>query len=138
MRQVLVGIVAITLLLVACKKERSDENVEANELTIYGRFVGTFVRSGMDTAQVSLLFRENNTFEGSSNRSRYPAICGGTFEATGDVLAVNDTCSWTADFDWTLIFDGSYNFSLSGDNDLRIWRSNGSITDEYRLAKVIR
>ena len=123
------------LVLSACKK--SDDTSGSHDLN--GRFRGTFHRStSPDTAQVTFNFKPDMTFDGTGGPSYYPSICGGTFQRTNDVLAVNDTCAWTANFDWTLIFDGSYNILFTSENSVRIWKTNGAVTDEYLLNRITR
>jgi hypothetical protein len=134
MRQLL-GLLTFVLVLSACEKSNND-NSEANEL--YGRYRGTFNRSGMDTAQVSFFFKEDKTFEGTGGPLNYPSICSGTYLQNGNSLVVNDTCAWTANFDWTLIFDGNYDINFTGQNSVRIWKTNGAVTDEYLLTRITR
>jgi hypothetical protein len=90
----------------------------------------------MDTTRVSLLFTDNR-FEGSSDIMNYPAICGGTFIVQDNMINFADSCTWTANFDWTLILKGQYTIEKNG-GAVKIWRTNGAIKDEYILAKVIR
>jgi hypothetical protein len=42
---------------------------------------------------------------------------------------------WTADFDWTLILEGKFNYQLNG-NHLKIWKTVGEVTDAYELEKA--
>ena len=118
----------------ACQKNKS-ETIDGD---IFGRYTGTFHRTGMDTVQVNFIFKTDNTFEGSSARFQYPAICGGSFQRSDMDLVVNDSCTWTANFDWTLIFDGNYNIAFINENAIRIWRTNGTVTDEYILNRFSR
>jgi hypothetical protein len=136
MRQVFF-LLGSVLFLAACEKSDSDDN-NPPDATIYGRYTGTFSRTGMDTTNVQIGLLSTNKFEGTSDRPNYPAICGGNFTFDGNILAVNDTCSWTANFDWSLIFDGNYNVSFTGQNTVRLWRTTGSVTDEYLLRKMVR
>jgi hypothetical protein len=135
MRQIS-ALLALVLVLTACKKEKSNDNSSLN--SFYGRYTGTFNRSGLDTSHVDLYFKDDKSFEGSSDRTNYPAICDGKFQLNGTSLMADDTCSWTANFDWTLIFDGNYTISFSDNNSVRVWRTNGTITDEYNLRKITR
>jgi hypothetical protein len=138
MRQVLF-LLGIMLVISACEKNNNDnDNNPGNDPSVYGRYTGTFYRTGMDTTPVTLGLLSTNQFEGTSDRPLYPAICGGNFTFDGSILTVNDTCAWTANFDWTLIFDGNYNVSFTGENAIRIWRTSGSVTDEYLLKKLVR
>jgi hypothetical protein len=123
-------------ILGACEKDSNNNDNGINELM--GRYSGTFTRTGMDTANVDFFFKDNNTFEGSSDTDKYPAICSGSFEINSSSIFVNDTCTWTANFDWTLIFDGTYSISFGENNAVRIWRNNGAVMDEYRLVRYSR
>ena len=131
-----VALFSFVLVLAACEKSNNNDNPAANEL--YGRYRGTFNRTGMDTANVSLYFKEAASFEGTGGALNYPSICSGSFQVSGNSLVVNDTCAWTANFDWTLIFDGNYNINFTGENSVRIWRTNGAVTDEYLLNRITR
>ncbi|GAB5408516.1 MAG: hypothetical protein BalsKO_08810 [Balneolaceae bacterium] len=101
-----------------------------------GDFSGTFYRVNdnirFQTAEVSLTFN-NGTFEGTSTINEYPAICNGTFEVGEDEVTFSNDCVFTADFDWTYILDGSFNYEVT-DNELRIIREyNSSSSDTYTL-----
>ncbi len=128
------GLLGLLLLFSACEKSNTSE--ESFEL--YGRYRGTFTRSGMDTALVNIFFKNDATFDGTSDQLQYPAICSGSFARNGNSLVVDDTCTWTANFDWSLIFDGNYNISFASETSVRIWRTNGAITDEYLLSRISR
>ena len=129
----LVPIIVLSLLVAACKKD-SDDSLPSD---FDGMYSGTFHRTGMDTTDVTLTFSQNS-FEGQSSRAKYPAICHGSFDVEEDFISFVDSCSWTADFDWSLILNGSYSLSFKPDNTIRIWRTNCTITDEYLLRKRSR
>jgi hypothetical protein len=135
MKQLLCGLILVVL-IAACKKNNNNNNTTTGD--IYGRYTGTFSRTGMDTVPVTLFFKNDNTFEGTGGAANYPAICSGHFQKSSNTLMVSDTCVWTANFDWSLIFAGNYSISFSGTNAVRVWRTNGAITDEYLLRKLIR
>jgi len=116
--------------LAACDKKDSSDTVAPNELS--GNYVGTFHRTNMGTSQVMLSFI-NNSFSGSSSVEKYPALCHGSFLLNSPNITFTDSCTWTADFDWTLILNGTYNISFLDERNVRIWRDNGTVTDEYLL-----
>jgi hypothetical protein len=116
--------------LISCDK--SDES----PISLNGRYMGSFSRTGMDTSEVTLLF-VNNTYSGQSNRTNYPAICRGSFDVDDNTIQFADSCSWTANFDWSLILSGQYSISYN-DGAVRIWKTNGTVTDEYLLRPVTR
>jgi len=133
MKQMLISIL-FTSFLFACNKNSNDNN--SHELS--GQYAGTFNRTGMDTAQISIFFKGDGRFGGTGGPLDYPSICGGHFQLNGNNLAVDDSCIWTANFDWTLIFDGNYSINFTGEKSVRIWRTNGNVTDEYLLFKLTR
>ena len=120
----------LVLLIVGCEK------VESGSQSLQGRYTGLFSRTGMDTAQVSLMF-EGERFEGQSNKQNYPAVCSGTVDLENNTISFTDACSWTANFDWSLILSGKYNINFS-EGTVRIWKTNGAITDEYLLRQPSR
>ena len=121
------------LLLQACDKETET----SPEQLLNGTFTGNFHRTGMDTIAVSITFTDNK-FSGYSSRPKYPGICGGSWETSGSTISFVDTCTWTADFDWTLILSGNYNISVENNDRIRIWRLTGAIKDEYLLWRPFR
>ena len=81
----------------------------------------------------------SNTYSGVSDKPRYPAFCDGTYNIEKQKIIFVNACVWTADFDWSLILSGEYNFTLIG-KLLVITRSFlGSSTDtwidKYTLTK---
>ena len=129
MKQVFIGVV-LAILFYSCEK------TESASYSLGGTYMGMFSRTGMDTTQVSLFF-DQNRFNGKSSRANYPAVCAGTFLLEDNTIQFRDTCAWTANFDWSLILSGSYNISIS-DGTVRIWKTNGAITDEYLLRQPTR
>ena len=128
-------LVALSLLLFTCRKSENSRGVPPGFAGIY---MGIFHRTGMDTVQVSISFLDDNTFRGSGGRANYPAICRGQYALSGNSLMIGDQCNWTADFDWSLIFNGNYTIDFTGQNGIRIWRTSAGITDEYVLGKLAR
>lgn len=123
-----------SLLAVSCDK---SDVVTPSILT--GSYAGTFQRErGIakdPTADVSLSFAAAN-FSGTSDSTKYPAICNGHFSVTADTINFQNQCIWTADFDWSLILNGKYSFKAVGDS-LEIKREYpGQIRDIYKLKKV--
>lgn len=113
-----------------CDKSETASN------SVEGLYVGIFSRTGMDTARVNISF-SGSRFEGQTNISNYPAICHGSYHLDHSEISFTDSCSWTASFDWSLILRGTYNISFS-DGLVRIWKTNGAVTDEYLLRQPTR
>ena len=124
-------VISIVLFLAVCNKNNNDIR------SLDGRYAGTFSRTGMDTVAVDITFI-GNLFDGYSTRTKYPAICNGSFELNKNTVVFHDSCVWTADFDWTFILDGEYKIHFEDERTVRIWRENGTLKDEYMLMKLIR
>lgn len=119
------------LLAAACKK--NDHPVPWPD----GLYKGSFQRlhvPGNGIAEVSLEFRYPN-WSGSSNLPKYPALGKGKYSYTDQTFTVENISPWTADFDWTLIFNGAYIDRVEGDS-LVITKSYGDgAIDLYKLKK---
>ncbi len=133
MKKIVIAALTLSLFL-ACSKPAAENTLNS---TLKGRYIGYFQRTGMDSVWVSLLFSENK-FEGNSAIAQYPAICAGSFSIDGNKIIFTDSCAWTANFDWSLVLNGTYTIEALPEQKLRIWRSNGNRVDEYRLGKAIR
>ncbi len=128
-------ILACLLLLtaLACKKSNQPRN------TIIGNYEGTFKRYNTDfnsTAQVVLNFQTIG-WNGTSDTLKYPAIGNGSSRLIdNEVIEFFNKQAWTADFDWTLILNGSYLLQRN-DDSLVFTKSYGNGTvDVYKLKKI--
>ena len=125
-------LLVILLTLAACEKEQNSA------LLADGIYKGTFIRSSPNVryapSKVTLTLA-NNTFTGSSDTNNYPAICTGTFTVVGNMINTTNSCFFTADFDWTFIFNGEFDYEVEG-NKLTLSKSfPGSVYDRYILEK---
>jgi len=107
-----------------------------------GLYIGTFQRQlafgGGDTAHVTITF-SSGSWTGQSDKPNYPALCHGTYKIEAHKIIFTNNCVFTADFDWTLILSGNYDFTLNG-NQIKIVRSDLGPTsdtwiDNYTLTK---
>ncbi|WP_345955509.1 hypothetical protein [Mucilaginibacter sp. PAMB04168] len=126
------AIVALILLTaVACKKSQ----VKTPQLE--GNYKGTYQRVGpaLDnkTANVTLTLNTGK-WTGQSDIANYPALCNGTYTFTRNKINFENNCAFTANFNWTLILSGEYEFSQTG-NELKITKNYGNESDIYRLTK---
>lgn len=132
MRQIFPILLCLTLVAASCKKTSRDFIIPQ------GTYAGTFQRltsNGGQISNVTITFSENK-WTGQSEFPKYPALCKGTYtvSGTGNVNFEN-TCSWTAEFDWTLILAQEYRLKVVG-NDIEISREyNGGSKDIYKLTK---
>jgi hypothetical protein len=116
------------------------EKAKNNNPTIPdGMYTGTFQRilSSEDVivSNVMISFLEGK-WSGQSDIPKYPALCNGSFKMQGNKLVFSNDCAWTADFDWSLILSGEYDYNLVNDS-LIIQKDYGTPTvyhDIYRLS----
>jgi hypothetical protein len=135
MRQI-IGLAMVALVgLTACKKDKNEVEIAS------GTYEGTFARVGQarfePPAPVTLTFN-GNQFSGQGTVQYYPALCNGSFSVNGSTATFKNACLWTANFDWTFVLDGDYQFSVDGDS-LYITRTYPGIVfqeDRYLLKRV--
>ncbi|HMQ00055.1 MAG TPA: hypothetical protein PKC24_09755, partial [Cyclobacteriaceae bacterium] len=53
----------------------------------------------------------------------------------GHSIEFNNTCFWTADFDWSYILSGTFNISIKGDEILLKRYYSDNVFDAYVLTK---
>lgn len=129
LRYIAVCLFGLALLTGSCKKENNQPPVPE------GTYTGTFQRIGGPVSNVTLTF-SGNSWSGQSDTPQYPAICQGSYSSTieGDIVFEQD-CFWTANFDWSLILNGEFDFTLNG-RDIELVKTYASgMRDVYRLTR---
>jgi hypothetical protein len=135
MKKLLIVIYIIFIAIASCEKSKDEKVPE-------GVYTGTFQRQlafgGGDISNVTITF-SSNTWTGSSDKVKYPALCHGTFSVSKQKITFTNDCAWTAEFDWSLILGGEYDFVSDG-QQLKLMRdySGPAIdawTDIYILTK---
>lgn len=111
--------ILLSLVLVAsflgCEDSKEDEfNSEAlkeraSQEIFSGEYSGTFTRG--DRSETLNLYFDGDKYVGNSSAFRFPAICMGVFTHDDKTIDFSDGCVWTADFDWTLILNGSWEYT---------------------------
>ena len=127
----------VLICLLGCDKEIPNYTTVPD-----GIYIGTFQRELVwaenDTAAITITF-SSNTWSGTSDKIKYPALCNGTYSIIGDTIIFENQCDWTAEFDWSLILSGKYAIKSKG-NILEFYRDYRSATsdtyvDRYKLKK---
>jgi hypothetical protein len=140
MKRIIIAL-AVFVSFTACTKEGiEDENKLAicfpsNDTIVYK---GTFERSslsGVQTADVTLKFKDG-VFVGNSSKQLFPAIGTGTVSSSNaSTITFRNQSMWTANFDWTLILDGTFDVTAKGDS-LRFSKFKGyDWVDSYNLKR---
>jgi hypothetical protein len=107
---------------------------------ISGTYTGTFVRRlGKEGASASVKITFTGmTFNGNSDSLNYPSICNGSFQTFGsDSIRFINQCDFPANFDWTLILNGSYKLIQDGDS-MYIRRVIGDLVYEEDVYSLVR
>lgn len=125
------ALVIIGLILFSC----SYKNAPATSAIPEGTYKGHFTRSSplarYAPSNVTLTIK-GNSFSGESDKVNYPAICNGTFTVNGKTIEFENACMWTADFDWSNILKGKFEFNWI-EGKLEMTKVSGDNTDHYTL-----
>jgi hypothetical protein len=125
--------VIIFLSLLGFSASCEDENQKELMAIVPGIYKGQFIRTSpyakYAPSDVTLEFTSNR-FSGQSEVTNFPAICSGTFSVEGTEISFENECFFTADFDWTLILNGTYQLKVTG-SKLEMTRVQNEITDKY-------
>lgn len=125
-------IFAISLCCSACRKENNASDFQ-------GSYVGTFIVKSPEqsTRTATTLKLSSPSFEVTEGLK----LGSGTFTVEDrSTVTFADTNSWTADFDWNLILNGTYAYQTLGDSLIltkRITTANNLNQYQYRLKRVI-
>lgn len=133
MRTILLTILVLSC--IGCKKDKDSGGSFAD-----GTYIGTFQRIGSKIVDVTLNLNnggyngvhQNNIYE------RYPVIGLGTYSVSGGKISFLDSLAYTADFDWTIILSGDYEYSVNGENLTITRKYNNGVKDIYKLRKSDR
>jgi hypothetical protein len=102
-----------------------------------GTYTGTFTvtySSGELSGDVTLKLQEGR-YTCIGNPDRIPAGGRGTYTVEEGKMIFVDENVWTADFDWNLILNGTYDYTFNGQK-LIIWADKNDVgTYRYELQK---
>lgn len=128
-------ILCIATTLLSCSKDMFQDPVTASLSD--GTYVGTFQRQTLASSTPSAvsLTLSNGNWTGNASVDRYPALCSGTYTIGSNQVQFEDTCTWTADFDWSLILDGTYDITQYDDTLVLTKQQGNSTVDIYKLKR---
>lgn len=116
----------------SCEEEPQKELMAVEPGVYKGQFIRTSPYAKYAPSNVTLEFTSNR-FSGQSEKTNFPAICSGIYSVETTEINFENECFFTADFDWTLILNGTYQLKLTG-SQLEMTRVQNEITDKYILA----
>ena len=113
-------------------------NNDEEAVIVPGTYTGEFNRyspgSPLISSHVSITL-DQNTFTGSSDAPKSPAICSGSYKLTGSEIEFSNHCPWTAEFDWTYILGGKFKVKVMNDEMILVRMYDNQVTDLYRLQR---
>lgn len=107
-------VISLLWILTSCQK---SENVTSQPNGKYsGVFTVTYPNGATHSNSVTVNFSSSDkSFNCSGNRNDYyPAGGSGSYKIENSKIVFSDTNIWTANFDWNLILNGSYNYTMNG------------------------
>lgn len=117
MKSKICHIVLIVIVLVTNSCTSNDDEPSTPNLT--GTYSGTFrveYQNGETFSNpVEVSFMSENKYNSSGNDKYIPAGGSGTYEVNESIIDFKDINYWTANFDWNLILNGEYEYSLTSD-----------------------
>jgi hypothetical protein len=133
MKTTFLKICAFALLLIFSLNNCKKSENEITKITD-GIYIGTFQRTPVwgdgQISNISITF-SSGKWSGQSDNSRYPALCHGTYEVQNNKLIFQNECAWTAEFDWSLILSGEYQFNINGNSLIFTQDYRNSTNDTY-------
>jgi hypothetical protein len=114
MKQTLIVLVITIFGFSSCEKPVISKIVIPDG-TYYGTFQRNLNTGEGEKANISITFAAGKWI-GQSDMLNYPALCHGTYKISDDILIFENECAFTANFDWSLILSGEYNFTLIEDS----------------------
>lgn len=95
-----------------------DDKLSSEETVYSGTFTVTYTNEDgtqrTRSGPVKLELRQDGKYFCSGNSDCIPAGGSGTYSLKGGEIIFNDENFWTADFDWNLILNGEYTFTMEG------------------------
>lgn len=123
--------VMLPFLFFSCDKNNNDEIMEG---TYKGTFSATYKSGGdVQKGQTTIVLKDG-TFSCTGNANRIPAGGSGTYKVSGSTITFDDANSWTADFNFDLVLDSSYSYSVDG-RVLLIRKETASGIYQYSMEK---
>lgn len=131
-------IIVITIFFLSLNSCNNDDNNNQPQ-NLEGSYTGTFTVEYLNgdtfSNPVTVSFNGENNYQSSSNDDYFPAGGSGTYEKDNSMINFNDVNQWTANFDWNLILNGEYNYSING-NELMISANKNDVGFyKYALTK---
>ena len=107
----------LLLILALCLGFWSCSDLSTGPTSIDGTYRGTFTvthGSGLVESGVVTISFVGGQYTCSPEQKYLPPSGSGLYVIVADTIRLTDTAAHTAEFDWTLILNGSFSFQLNG------------------------
>ena len=95
----------------------NEDDIQLSQDGVYtGIFYQTNAFALYQTSDVTIALK-GGKFGGVSTDSQYPAICSGSYSTESKQIIFSNECVFTADFDGSLVLDGTYEIGVVQDSD---------------------
>ncbi|EOZ98719.1 hypothetical protein A33Q_1373 [Indibacter alkaliphilus LW1] len=131
----LLPVFAIFWFLHSCAEQDSFVVMDEKE-TLEGTFQRIVDGEAGAISEVTIKLNDGK-WEGNSSVSRYPALCKGNYTLEDSKINFENECMWTADFDWTLILNGTFTVLFSDDSMIweKVTGEVNQVIDRYSFPK---
>lgn len=126
--KIILVLLGLTLVLTSCGELNTNEN------SFDGTYVGYYNRNNKDTIQVSLLFNDNQ-YSGFREKKFCPILGKGTFEQDHTSISFDNSTLKSTGHQTKPYLNGEYSYKINADGSIRIWKEEDSISDEFILRK---
>ena len=124
----------LSFTFIACSNDDDTTDRSFNG-TYTGTFSVTYENGDTFSNPVSVTFNGQDNYSSTGNSSRIPAGGSGTYVKENTTISFHDINTWTADFDWNLVLDGTYDYSLTGTHLIISAHKNDLALYTYDLIK---
>lgn len=129
-------VIAIALVTINACNKSDDNNADDNlQGTYYGTFTVEYLNGDSFSKPVTVIFSGENNYHSSGDNERIPAGGSGTYEKNTTKINFSDINIWTADFDWNLILNEEYDYSINGNQLIISANKNDVGFYKYELEK---
>jgi len=114
-----------------------EKEIQSFSGTYSGKFIyDNPARSASATVSDASVTFSEGSYKAEGNPDKIPAGGSGTFSVAGKKVKFSDENMWTAEFDWGLILNGSYDYKINKDSLILTRQTEEGIKYQYRLKRT--
>lgn len=123
------------LVFTSCENNDNNTLVQIPNGKYTGIITVEYANGNTFSYPVTVGFMEENFYTITDDFDYYPTGGNGTFEINCTTIDFKDINPWIANFDWNLILNGQYDYSLNGNELLISAYKNNVAFYKYELKK---